>query len=158
MLENFEGYLQTDGYQVYDHFDARKEIRQIHCMAHARRKFSEAVNNDQTIAEYVLGEIQKLYAIERKCREEGLLPDEIKTRRQQGSLPILESLGKWMKEQYSNTFQKAISGESVYSIKRSDILSRYTGNGMLNIDNNPVENSIRPGSIRYKKLPLCRIP
>ncbi len=39
MLEHFEGYLQTDGYQVYDHFDGRKDIRQIHCMAHARRKF-----------------------------------------------------------------------------------------------------------------------
>ena len=88
MLEHFEGYLQTDGYQVYDHFDGRKEIRQIHCMAHARRKFSEAVNNDQTVAEYVLGEIQKLYAIERKCKEEGLLPDEIKTQRQEQSLPI----------------------------------------------------------------------
>ena len=151
MLENFEGYLQTDGYQVYDHFDARKEIRQIHCMAHARRKFSEAVNNDQTIAEYVLGEIQKLYAIERKCREEGLLPDEIKTRRQQGSLPILESLGKWMKEQYINTLPKSDIGEALaYSIKRWDTLSRYTENGMLNIDNNPVENSIRPVALGRK--------
>ena len=151
MLENFEGYLQTDGYQVYDHFDARKEIRQIHCMAHARRKFSEAVNNDQTIAEYVLGEIQKLYAIERKCREEGLLPDEIKTRRQQGSLPILESLGKWMKEQYINTLPKSDIGEALaYSIKRWDTLSRYTENGMLSIDNNPVENSIRPVALGRK--------
>ena len=151
MLENFEGYLQTDGYQVYDHFDARKEIRQIHCMAHARRKFSEAVNNDQTIAEYVLGEIQKLYAIERKCREEGLLPDEIKTRRQQGSLPILESLGKWMKEQYINALPKSDIGEALaYSIKRWDTLSRYTENGMLSIDNNPVENSIRPVALGRK--------
>ena len=47
MLENFSGYLQTDGYQVYDHFDDRKEIRQIHCMAHARRKFTEAVDNNK---------------------------------------------------------------------------------------------------------------
>ena len=151
MLENFEGYLQTDGYQVYDHFDERKEIRQIHCMAHARRKFSEAVNNDQTIAEYVLGEIQKLYAIERKCKEEGLLPDEIKTRRQQESLPILESLGKWMKEQYINVLPKSDIGEALaYSIKRWDTLSRYTENGMLNIDNNPVENSIRPVALGRK--------
>ncbi len=151
MLEHFQGYLQTDGYQVYDHFDESKEIRQIHCMAHARRRFSEAMNNDQTIAEYVLGEIQKLYAIERKCREEGLLPDEIKTRRQQESLPILESLGKWMKEQYINTLPKSDIGEALaYSIKRWDTLSRYTENGILNIDNNPVENSIRPVALGRK--------
>ena len=151
MLEHFEGYLQTDGYQVYDHFDDRREIRQIHCMAHARRKFSEAVNNDQTVAEYVLGEIQKLYAIERKCKEEGLLPDEIKTRRQKQSLPILESLGKWMKEQYMHALPKSDIGEALaYSIKRWVTLSRYTENGKLNIDNNPVENSIRPVALGRK--------
>ena len=151
MLEHFEGYLQTDGYQVYDHFDGRKDIRQIHCMAHARRKFSEAVNNDKSIAEYALGEIQKLYAIERKCKEEGLLPEEIKTRRQQESKPILESLGKWMKEKYIHALPKSDIGEALaYAIKRWDTLSRYTENGMLNIDNNPVENSIRPVALGRK--------
>ena len=151
MLEHFEGYLQTDGYQVYDHFDGRKDIRQIHCMAHARRKFSEALGNDKSIAEYTLGEIQKLYAIERKCREEGLLPDEIKTRRQEQSQPILESLGKWMKEQYIHALPKSDIGEALaYAIKRWDTLSRYTENGMLNIDNNPVENSIRPVALGRK--------
>ena len=151
MLEHFEGYLQTDGYQVYDHFDGRKDIRQIHCMAHARRKFAEAMNNDPTIAEYALGEIQKLYAIERKCKEEGLLPGEIKTRRQEQSLPILETLGKWMKEKYIHVLPKSDIGEALgYAIKRWDTLSRYTENGMLNIDNNPVENSIRPVALGRK--------
>lgn len=151
MLEHFKGYLQTDGYQVYDHFDGRKEIRQIHCMAHARRKFSEALGNDQTVAEYVLGEIQKLYAIERKCKEEGLLPDEIKTMRQQQSLPILESLGKWMKEQYIQVLPKSDIGEALaYTIKRWETLSRYTENGILKIDNNTVENSIRPVALGRK--------
>ncbi len=151
MLENFEGYLQTDGYQVYDHFDARKDIRQIHCMAHARRKFTEALDNSKDVAEYALSEIQKLYAIERKCKEEGLLSDEIKTRRQEQSLPILESLGTWMKEQYINALPKSNIGEALaYSIKRWDTLTRYTENGMLSIDNNPVENSIRPVALGRK--------
>jgi transposase len=120
-------------------------------MAHARRKFSEAMNNDQTIDEYVLGEIQKLYAIEKTCKEEGLLPDEIKTRRQEQSLPIPGSLGKWMKEQYIRALPKSDIGEALaYAIKRWDTLSRYTENGMLNIDNNPVENSIRPVALGRK--------
>ena len=151
ILEHFEGYLQTDGYQVYDHFDGRKEIRQIHCMAHARRKFSEAMDNDKTIAEYVLGEIQKLYAIERKCKQEGLSPDEIKSKRQELSQPILASLGKWMREQYINALPKSDIGEALaYAIKRWETLSRYTENGILGIDNNPVENSIRPVALGRK--------
>ena len=120
MLENFEGYLQTDGYQVYDHFDARKDIRQIHCMAHARRKFTEALDNSKDVAEYALSEIQKLYAIERKCKEEGLLSDEIKTRRQEQSLPILESLGTWMKEQYIN---------ALYPNDQVHIVQKYSATG-----------------------------
>ena len=151
MPEHFEGYLQTDGYQVYDHFDGRKDIRQIHCMAHARRKFAEALDNDKAVAEYALGEIQKLYAIERKCKEEGVSADEIKTKRQEQSIPILTALGLWMKEQYIKALPKGNIGEALaYSIKRWDTLSRYTENGMLNIDNNPVENSIRPVSIGRK--------
>jgi hypothetical protein len=149
MLEGFEGYLQTDGYQVYDHFDDRKDIRQLHCMAHARRKFTEALDNDKIRSEYALGEIQKLYATERKCKEEGLSAAEIKTIRQEQSLPVLEALGKWMKEQYISVLPKSNIGEALaYSIKRWDTLSRYTESGTLNIDNNPVENSIRPVALR----------
>ena len=151
VLQQFEGYLQTDGYQVYDHFDTRAQVRQIHCMAHARRKFAEAINNDKTRSEYALSEIQKLYAIERACKEEGLRPDEIKIRREEKSQPILQSLGRWMKEQYIHTLPKSDIGEALaYSIKRWDTLSRYTENGMLNIDNNPVENSIRPVALGRK--------
>ncbi len=151
VLQHFEGYLQTDGYQVYDHFDARAQVRQIHCMAHARRNFAEALDNDKNRSEYALSEIQKLYAIERVCKEEGLSHDEIKTRRQEKSLPILESLGRWMKEQYIHALPKSNIGEALaYSIKRWDTLSRYTENGMLNIDNNPVENSIRPVALGRK--------
>jgi hypothetical protein len=120
-------------------------------MAHARRKFTEALDNDKAVAEYALGEIQKLYAIERKCKDEGLSADKIKTRRQEQSLPILVALGMWMKEQYIEVLPKSNIGEALaYSIKRWDTLSRYTENGMLNIDNNPVENSIRPVALGRK--------
>ena len=77
--------------------------------------------------------------------------DEIGTKRQQESKPILESLGLWMKEKYMQALPKSDIGEALgYSIKRWDTLSRYTENGMLNIDNNPVENSIRPVALGRK--------
>jgi transposase len=78
-LENFKGYF---GYSAYDAFDG-KEIKLMHCMAHARRYFDQALENDKVRAEYVLHEIQKLYAIERKAKENMLTHKERLTIRQE---------------------------------------------------------------------------
>ena len=151
ILENFEGYLQTDGYSVYEIFDKRKQITLMHCMAHARRAFHDALDNDKERAGYALDEIQKLYAIERNCKEGSLSFDEAREMRRQKSVPILESLGKWMKEQYIQTTPKSAIGKALaYSIERWERLSLYTQDGKLNIDNNPVENSIRPVALGRK--------
>lgn len=151
ILENFKGYLQTDGFTVYDRFDKKEGVTLLHCMAHARRKFSDALNNDESRATHALTEIQKLYAIERSCKEQSLLPEKIKDIRQQESVPILLTLGKWMKDQYQQVLSKGDIGEALaYSIKRWDRLMIYTEDGKLNIDNNPVENSIRPVALGRK--------
>ena len=151
ILEEFEGYLQTDGYTVYEAFDKRKEITLMHCMAHARRMFHDALENDKERAGYALDQIQQLYVIERICKEESLNFAEIKEVRQLKSIPILESLGKWMKDQYVQTTPKSAIGKALaYSLERWKRLSLYTQNGMLNIDNNPVENSIRPVALGRK--------
>ena len=151
VLENFQGYLQTDGYSAYEIFDRQSGITLMHCMAHARRMFNEALDNDEARASYAMNEIQKLYAIERNCREQNLSVDEIKTVRQQQSLPILTALGEWMKKQYMQVTPKSTIGKALaYSIERWERLSIYTENGMLNIDNNPVENSIRPVAVGRK--------
>jgi transposase len=151
ILQNFKGYLQTDGYVAYDVFDKKETITQIHCMAHARRMFNEALDNDRIVAEHAMHEIQKLYAIERNCKEQNLSLDAIKIIRQEQAVPILSALGKWMKEQYIHAIPKSSIGKALsYSIERWEKLSRYTENGMLNIDNNPVENSIRPVALGRK--------
>ena len=151
ILQNFTGYLQTDGYVAYDVFDKRETITQIHCMAHARRMFTQALDNDKSVAEHAMQEIQKLYAIERNCREQNLSFDAIKTVRQEQSVPILDALGKWMKEQYIKALPKSSIGKALgYSIERWEKLSRYTENGILSIDNNAVENSIRPVALGRK--------
>lgn len=143
--------LQTDGYTVYDTFGKSKDIRLIHCMAHARRMFHDALENDEPRASYALDQIQKLYAIERKCREQHLSFEEIKAVRQEQSVPVLQSLGTWMKEQYMEVTPKSVIGKAcAYSLERWNKLSLYAENGMLNIDNNPVENSIRPVALGRK--------
>jgi transposase len=151
ILENFSGYLQTDGYAAYDIFDKRENITLIHCMAHARRMFNDALDNDRAVAAYALQQIQELYAIERTCREQQLSFEQIRTVRREQSVPILTELGKWMKEQYITALPKSAIGKALaYSIERWETLSRYTENGMLSIDNNPVENSIRPVALGRK--------
>lgn len=151
ILENFTGYLQTDGYVAYDVFEKKENVRQLHCMAHARRMFSEALDNDEAVATHALQEIQKLYLIERICKEQGLNAAELQVVRQQKSVPLLAQLGKWMKEQYLQSLPKSTIGKALaYSIERWDTLTRYTEDGRLNIDNNPVENSIRPVAVGRK--------
>ncbi len=151
ILENFRGYLQSDGYSVYEGFKNKEGITLLNCMAHARRMFNEALDNDESRAAYAMVEIGKLYAIERSCKEQNLSFDEIKNIRQEKSVPILDSLGKWIKEQYMQTTPKSPIGKALaYSIERWEKLSLYTQEGMLNIDNNPVENSIRPVALGRK--------
>jgi transposase len=151
MLKDFTGHLQTDGYAAYNIFEDKQGITMLHCMAHARRKFYEAQDNDAVRSAYAMQQIQLLYAIERKAREEQLSADQVLELRQLQAVPILESLGHWMKEQYVQVLPKSTIGKALaYSIQRWPELMVYTTDGKLNIDNNPVENSIRPVAIGRK--------
>lgn len=151
ILKNFTGHLQTDGYAVYDVFKDKEDITVMHCMAHARRMFFEAQANDHVRASYAMEQIQKLYALEGKAKELGLNEAEILELRIRESIPVLQSLGKWMKEQYLQTLPKSVIGKALgYSIERWKELMVYTTDGKLNIDNNPVENSIRPVALGRK--------
>lgn len=151
VLKEYKGYLQTDGYSGYDFIKKNPDIILIHCMAHARRNFHEAVSNDRGRAEYVLEQMQQLYAIERQARDQGISGDALTQFRQANALPNLQSLGSWMKKAYGEVLPKSkIAQALAYSIERWDRLSMYATNGMLHIDNNPVENSIRPVAIGRK--------
>ena len=151
VLKDFKGYLQTDGYAVYDFFKEDKDITVLHCMAHARRMFFEAKDNDKVIAEYALEQIGLLYNIEREAKEQQLDPGQILQLRQTEAVPVLESLGKWMEETYLKVLPKSAIGKALgYSISRWPELMLYATDGKLNIDNNPVENQVRPVAIGRK--------
>lgn len=149
LLKNFKGYLQTDGYKVYDEFNTRENITLIGCMAHARRYFDKALDNDKSRAEYALTEIQKLYAIERKCKE--MTNDERHTYRLDHAQPILEEFVKWLVREQTNTLPKSPIGKAIaYTIGRWEYLRAYLYDGALEIDNNLIENSIRTLAIGRK--------
>lgn len=150
-LKDFKGHLQTDGYIVYEDFDKKPGITLLHCMAHARRKFDEAKDNDLVRASYVLAEMQKLYALERQGKENRLSDEELHHLRQREAIPLLKSLKQWMLENYKAVLPQSVIGQAIfYSLQRWDKLNIYTTDGRLRIDNNLVENTIRPVAIGRK--------
>jgi transposase len=151
LLKNFKGYLQTDGYNVYEIFGRKEPITLLNCMAHARRKFEKALGYDKTRAEYAMGMFQKLYAIEQQARDENLTPLQRHEIRLDQSLPILNELGKWIVETYKTVLPKSVLGDALaYCIPRWDNLLAFLNDGSLEIDNNLAENAIRPIALGRK--------
>jgi len=151
ILKDFKGYLQTDGYTAYDAFDKREGITLMHCMAHARRKFYDALQSDKARSEHALQLFAKLYDIERITKEEYVTGDALPQLRQQQAVPVLQELKQWMTDQYPQVTPKSPIGQAIaYSLPRWDKLSLYATQWWLNIDNNPVENAIRPVAIGRK--------
>ena len=151
MLKEFKGHLQTDGYAAYNIFNQKDDVTLFHCWAHARRKFYEAQDSDADRSAYALKHIQLLYAIERRAKDESLSNEEIVSLRKQEALPVLNDLQKWMKQTYTHVLPKSPMGKAItYSLERWEQLLTYTTDGKLNIDNNPVENAIRPVAIGRK--------
>lgn len=151
LLDGFTGYLQTDGYGVYNKIAAREGVVHLACWAHARREFERALDNDRERAEKALSWIQDLYATEREAREDKLSPDQRKELRLENSLPIINKLGSWIHAEVKNVLPKSQIGKAMaYSAKRWDALSEYLHDGLLEIDNNLVENTIRPLALGRK--------
>lgn len=151
MLHKFKGYLQTDGYDAYETFDKIEGVTTLCCWAHARRKFYEAKEYDTANAQQVLALIQQLYIIEAHCRDENFAPEQIKNYRQGHAIPVLNELERLLKELLTKTLPSSPPGKAIaYTLKRWDKLCLYTTNGILQIDNNLVENSIRPVALGRK--------
>lgn len=153
MLEDdFKGFLQTDGYAVYEKLARENEqITHVACWAHARREFEKALDNDQIRAKKALHYIQELYAIERMAREQGLAPKDRKELRLEKALPVLNQMAEWMAAEISQVLpQSAIRKAMNYSANRWQALTTYLYDGTLEIDNNLVENAIRPLALGRK--------
>jgi len=151
MLKNFSGSLQTDGYGAYQNMRIKGNIRHLACMAHARRYFDKALDNDKQRAEYILTQIQRLYRIERKARERNIDFDTLKRYRKLYAKPVLDHIHKRLKEYISQVLPKSAIGKAVaYTLKLWPQLCEYTSDGKYEIDNNLIENAIRPLALGRK--------
>lgn len=151
LLVNFKGYLQSDGYPVYDKFEHREEITSVGCLAHARRYFEQALKDHKEFAEYFIKRLQDLYAVEQRIRDEKSADEIILQLRKDISLPILNDLEAWLKETIMHVTPQSSIGKAVaYSLSRWKKLTAYVNDALLEIDNNLVENAIRPTVIGRK--------
>jgi transposase len=157
VLGSFKGLLQCDGYNAYTSLsDKRKDIRLVSCLAHIRRKFFEALSNHRSLAEHALGLIQQLYALEQEYRQEGLSAQEKAMRRTEQARPIYEALSGWVSEQHVNNLSKEAIGKALlYASKELPQLEIYLSDGRVEIDNNLIENAIRPMAIGRKNYLFC---
>jgi transposase len=150
-VKSHQGFLQTDGYSVYEALEGLPNLILMNCFAHARREFFEAQQNDPKRAEIALDFIQQLYKIEENIRQEGLDSIHIKQRRSEKTTPILTKFKAWLEEQSDLVLPKSPIGKAIaYTLKRWAKLTVFITDGTLEIDNNRIENAIRPLALGRK--------
>jgi transposase len=158
ILKDFSGVLQTDAYKAYQKlFKNSKKVTQLYCMAHIRRQFDEAAGHDLARASYAVKEIAKLYAIEKKIRESSppMTEDQIVKLRMEEAKPVLDRMKAWLLEQQAQKLPGPIGKAVAYALPLWDNMYVYLLHGHLQIDNNGIENAIRPIAIGRKNYMFC---
>jgi transposase len=150
MLQEFCGVLVTDDYSGYKALYAQGKITEAGCWAHARRKFFEAAKlNQSAIAQQALVTIGALYAIERQVQ-----PLDAVQRlavRQQCSRPLLQEFKVWLTQQRAQLVNADVTAKAIdYTLRRWAALSVHLDDARIPVDNNAVENAIRPIALGRK--------
>ena len=161
LLKDFKGAIQSDGYVVYEHFEGMKGKLMLGCWAHARRKFFEARKENEKLANEALFYIGKLYEVEREADaldEKDGKPDyeRRKALRQEKAYPEIKKFETWMEVNLFKSGPKTMMEEAItYTYNIIKKLALYTTDGRYKIDDNMVENSIRPLAIGRKNYLFC---
>lgn len=162
MLADYKGFLQTDGYLVYNLIGETEGITLLGCLAHCRRKFTDVIKGvkngsaKQGVANEVIDLIGKLYDLERNARQEKMTVEEIYSMRQGKSKPIMEKLKTLLDKRKNTTPPKSLLGKAItYALNQWSRLEVYLTDGRLKIDNNVVENILRVVALGRKNWLFC---
>ena len=158
-LKGFKGYLMTDGYQGYNNLP---DIIREACWAHIRRKFCDAipVGKKDDLSETAVQGVQycdKLFAIERYCRENGYTHEQRHAFRNKKAPKILEAFWAWLDKQNptkGSRMDKAVT----YARNQKPHAETYLQDGRCSLSNNPSENSIRPLTVGRRNWLFCDTP
>ena len=159
LLQGYQGYLMTDGYEGYNQLVRTEQIAHLVCWAHVRRKFVEATRvqpkGRKGLADQAVALIGRLYGVERKYKEASV--EERHLARQSLSLPILAELRTWLDKTQPAILPKSALGAALsYMNNYWDKLTRYTEAGDLPVDNNRCHAASGMTAI-MPTLELCRV-
>jgi len=147
MLGDYRGYLQTDGYEVYDQVcDGAKGVVHVGCLAHVRRDFHDAHKNSKKSgsAEEALAMIARVYRAE-SLRERYKDPQEFTAERRRQVEPILAEFRAWLDRRSTQVPPETLLGKAIgYALRQWPKLIRYLEHPAMTPDTNAVENAIRP--------------
>lgn len=160
-LTGFKGYIHTDGYSGYDKL---ADVTLVHCWAHARRKFTDALKalpaaqKDKPVAASVgLDYCNRLFAIERQLKD--VSDQERYDKRLELSKPLLDDFYSWLKRQRQLALPKSTFGQAItYCLNQWETLNNFLLDGRLEIDNNRAERSIKPFVIGRKNFLFSNTP
>ena len=143
LLKDYQGAIQSDGYDVYSKFTGMEGKTMLGCWAHARRKFVDAMKENERLASEALVYIGDLYHIETLTAE--MTNEERKKKRREMAYPQIIKFEEWMQMKYFDPSMGPLMRTAIeYTFKRLPKLSMYVNDGSWHIDNNGVENAIRP--------------
>ena len=155
LTKGYNGYFQCDGFEGYESaFKTRPDVLIVNCMAHIRRHFEQALQENREMAEHALKEIQLLYRVEHECDDRNLTTEQRKEERLKRSKPIMDALKLWMETEGIKYSPASQIGKAVtYAYTRWGNMMRYLEDGRIRLDNNLAENAIHIGK---KELPVLR--
>ena len=155
-FRDFKGALQVDGYAAYDILDKLDGVMILCCWAHCRRYFERSLNHDKERAEYALDQIGMLYSIETLADGRHLDYGQRASLRRELSYPIIRALEAWALNEAGSVLPKSPIGKAIhYLLSHIRQLSRYVNDGRYKIDNNDIENSVRPLAVGRKGYLFC---
>src|SRR5690606_15281215 len=146
-LAAYRGWMHADGYAGFEDIYRTRDIREVACMAHVRRKFVDVHRaQGSAIADEAIQRIAQLYAIEKEAR--GSPPDRRVEIRQAKAKPIFDVLEAWLHGQLPTISGKSpLAGAIRYALTRMKRLRPYLQNGILELDNNTAERAMRPVAV-----------
>lgn len=161
-LSGYKGYLQTDGYSGYNDV---KDVTQLGCWSHARRKYHEAQQSlpeplrkkTDTVAAEGLNFCNALFMLERKWKE--ATPEKRYTSRLAESKPLLDKFKAWLDKQQAQVLPKSLTGTAItYTRNQWEKLNGFLQDGRLEIDNNASERSMKPVVVGRKNWLFSNTP
>ena len=151
-LADFRGILQADGYAGFTKLYDGGLVFEAACWAHARRKFVELDElHKSPVAAQMIARVGALYGIEEEIR--GRRPDERCAVRQERSRPLLDAMKPWLEQTLATLSQKSATAKAIrYVLGRWESLTRFCGDGRIEIDNNAAERALRCVSLGRKNF------